>query len=149
MAVSWRRPELIVYLALLSRCFGKQLSDELRKRNTTGSGQFLRCFFYRNGQNYVCLFCFKPAEWTSWHTPLLRTHGVLATLFFWALTFLFILECVFITHTILPMKKVKTNLTIDPKVKRNGERLAKKGGLSLSAFITTLLVKELAKENKR
>ena len=47
------------------------------------------------------------------------------------------------------MKKVKTNLTIDPKVKRTGERLAKKGGLSLSAFITTLLVKELAKKNRR
>jgi hypothetical protein len=47
------------------------------------------------------------------------------------------------------MKKVKTNLTIDPKVKRNGERLANKGGLSLSAFITTLLIKELAKESKR
>jgi antitoxin component of RelBE/YafQ-DinJ toxin-antitoxin module len=50
---------------------------------------------------------------------------------------------------ITPMKKAKTNLTIDPKVKRNGERLAKKSGLSLSAYITTLLVKELAKENKR
>ena len=62
---------------------------------------------------------------------------------------LFILECVFITHTMTLMKKVKTNLTIDPKVKRNGERMAKKGGLSLSAFITTLLVKELAKEKKR
>ena len=48
-----------------------------------------------------------------------------------------------------PMKKAKTNLTIDPKVKRNGERLAKKSGLSLSAYITTLLVKELAKENRR
>ena len=47
------------------------------------------------------------------------------------------------------MKKAKTNLTIDPKVKRSGERLAKKSGLSLSAYITTLLVKELAKENKR
>ena len=80
---------------------------------------------------------------------MLRTHGVLAIHFFWVLTFLFKLECVFITHTILPMKKAKTNLTIDPKVKRNGERLAKKSGLSLSAYITTLLVKELAKENKR
>ena len=80
---------------------------------------------------------------------MLRTDGVLATHFFWALTFLFKLECVFITHTILPMKKAKTNLTIDPKVKRNGERLAKKSGLSLSAYITTLLVKELAKENRR
>ena len=80
---------------------------------------------------------------------MLRIHGVLAILFFWALTFLFKLECVFITHTMTLMKKVKTNLTIDPKVKRNGERMAKKGGLSLSAFITTLLVKELAKENRR
>jgi len=80
---------------------------------------------------------------------LLRIHGVLAILFFWALTFLFKLECVFITHTMTLMKKVKTNLTIDPKVKRNGERMAKKGGLSLSAFITTLLVKELAKEKRR
>ena len=80
---------------------------------------------------------------------MLRTHGVLATLFFLGLTFKVILECVINTHTMLPMKKVKTNLTIDPKVKRNGERLAKKGGLSLSAFITTLLVKELAKENRR
>jgi len=80
---------------------------------------------------------------------LLRIHGVLAILFFWALTFLFKLECVFITHTMNLMKKVKTNLTIDPKVKRNGERMAKKGGLSLSAFITTLLVKELAKEKRR
>ena len=80
---------------------------------------------------------------------MLRIHGVLAILFFGALTFLFILECVFITHTMTLMKKVKTNLTIDPKVKRNGERMAKKGGLSLSAFITTLLVKELAKEKRR
>ena len=58
MAVSWRRPELIVYLALLSRCFCKQLSDELGKRNTTESGQFLRCFFHSNGQNDVGLFRF-------------------------------------------------------------------------------------------
>ena len=69
--------------------------------------------------------------------------------FLLGLTFYFILECVINTHTMTLMKKVKTNLTIDPKVKRNGERLAKKGGLSLSAFITTLLVKELAKENRR
>jgi predicted HicB family RNase H-like nuclease len=47
------------------------------------------------------------------------------------------------------MKKVKTNLTIDPKVKRNGERMARKSGLSLSAYITTLLVKELEKQKKR
>jgi predicted HicB family RNase H-like nuclease len=47
------------------------------------------------------------------------------------------------------MKKAKTNLTIDPKVKRNGERLAQKSGLSLSAYITTLLVKELGKQKKR
>jgi predicted HicB family RNase H-like nuclease len=47
------------------------------------------------------------------------------------------------------MKKVKTNLTIDPKVKRNGERMARKSGLSLSAYITTLLVKEPAKEKSR
>jgi len=47
------------------------------------------------------------------------------------------------------MKKAKTNLTIDPKVKRNGERLAQKSGLSLSAYITTLLVKELDKQKKR
>ena len=80
---------------------------------------------------------------------MLRIHGVLAILFFGALTFLFKLECVFITHTMTLMKKVKTNLTIDPRVKRNGERMAKKGGLSLSAFITTLLVKELAKEKSR
>jgi hypothetical protein len=80
---------------------------------------------------------------------LLRTHGVLTILFFWELTFLLKLEYVFITHAILPIKKAKTNLTIDPKVKRNGERLAKKSGLSLSAYITTLLVKELAKQNRR
>jgi predicted HicB family RNase H-like nuclease len=48
-----------------------------------------------------------------------------------------------------PMKKVKTNLTIDPKVKRNGERMARKSGLSLSAYITTLLVKELEKQKRR
>jgi predicted HicB family RNase H-like nuclease len=47
------------------------------------------------------------------------------------------------------MKKAKTNLTIDPKVKRNGERMARKSGLSLSAYITTLLVKELEKQKKR
>jgi hypothetical protein len=47
------------------------------------------------------------------------------------------------------MKKAKTNLTIDPNVKRGGERLAKKGGLSLSAYITTLLVKELEKQKRR
>jgi len=80
---------------------------------------------------------------------VIRIHGVLAILFFWALTFLFILECVFITHTMTTMKKVKTNLTIDPKVKRNGERMARKSGLSLSAYITTLLVKELEKEKRR
>jgi len=42
------------------------------------------------------------------------------------------------------MKKAKTNLTIDPKVKRNGERLAKKSGLSLSAYITQLILRECA-----
>jgi len=47
------------------------------------------------------------------------------------------------------MKKVKTNLTIDPKVKRKGELMARKSGLSLSAYITTLLVKELDKQKKR
>jgi hypothetical protein len=47
------------------------------------------------------------------------------------------------------VKKVKTNLTLDPKIKRKGDELAKKNGLSFSAFITTLLVKELANENKR
>jgi hypothetical protein len=47
------------------------------------------------------------------------------------------------------MKKAKTNLTIDPKVKRNGERMANKSGLSLSAHITTLLVKELKKKQKK
>jgi predicted HicB family RNase H-like nuclease len=46
------------------------------------------------------------------------------------------------------MKKAKTNLTIDPKVKRNGERMARKSGLSLSAYITTLLVKELGKHKR-
>jgi hypothetical protein len=46
------------------------------------------------------------------------------------------------------VKKVKTNLTIDPKVKRKGELLANKNGLSLSAFITTLLVRELAAHKK-
>jgi hypothetical protein len=47
------------------------------------------------------------------------------------------------------VKKVKTNLTLDPKVKRKGENLAKKNGLSFSAYITTLLVKELEKEKNR
>jgi len=60
----------------------------------------------------------------------------------------FLLEGVFITHTICPMKKVKTNLTIDPKVKRKGEQLAKKNGLSFSAYVTTLLVRELAESKK-
>jgi len=46
------------------------------------------------------------------------------------------------------MKKVKTNLTLDPNVKRKGEQLAKKNGLSLSAYITTLLVRELADHKK-
>jgi len=69
--------------------------------------------------------------------------------FLLGINFFFKLECVFITHTMTPMKKVKTNLTIDPKVKRNGERMARKSGLSLSAYITTLLVKELAKEKRR
>jgi hypothetical protein len=46
------------------------------------------------------------------------------------------------------MKKVKTNLTLDPKVKQKGEQLAKKNGLSLSAYITTLLVRELADYKK-
>ena len=48
----------------------------------------------------------------------------------------------------MPMKKVKTNLTIDPKVKRKGEMLAKKNGLSFSAYVTTLLVRELADHKK-
>ena len=47
------------------------------------------------------------------------------------------------------MKKVKTNLTLDPLVKRKGEQLAKKSGLSLSAYITTLLVRELNSHKKR
>jgi hypothetical protein len=46
------------------------------------------------------------------------------------------------------VKKAKTNLTLDPKVKRKGELLAKKNGLSLSAFITTLLVRELAQHKR-
>jgi hypothetical protein len=46
------------------------------------------------------------------------------------------------------MKKVKTNLTIDPKVKRKGEQLAKKNGLSFSAYVTTLLVRELTESKK-
>jgi post-segregation antitoxin (ccd killing protein) len=46
------------------------------------------------------------------------------------------------------VRKVKTNLTIDSKIKRMGEILARKSGLSLSALITTLLVKELAKQKK-
>lgn len=46
------------------------------------------------------------------------------------------------------MKKVKTNLTIDPKVKRKGEQLAKKNGLSFSAYVTTLLVRELCESKK-
>jgi len=46
------------------------------------------------------------------------------------------------------MKKVKTNLTIDPKVKRKGEQLAKKNGLSFSAYVTTLLVRELVESKK-
>ena len=46
------------------------------------------------------------------------------------------------------MRKVKTNLTIDSKIKRKGEILARKSGLSLSALITTLLVKELARQKK-
>jgi len=69
--------------------------------------------------------------------------------FLLGINFFLKLECVFITHTMSPMKKVKTNLTIDPKVKRKGERMARKSGLSLSAYITTLLVKELAKEKRR
>ena len=48
----------------------------------------------------------------------------------------------------MPMKKVKTNLTIDPKVKRKGEMMAKKNGLSFSAYVTTLLVRELAESKK-
>ena len=46
------------------------------------------------------------------------------------------------------MKKVKTNLTIDPKVKRKGEQLAKRNGLSFSAYVTTLLVRELSESKK-
>lgn len=52
------------------------------------------------------------------------------------------------THKIHTVKKAKTNLTLDPKVKRKGEQLAKKNGLSLSAYITTLLVRELADHKK-
>jgi hypothetical protein len=46
------------------------------------------------------------------------------------------------------VRKVKTNLTIDSKIKRKGEILAQKSGLSLSALITTLLVKELVRQKK-
>jgi len=46
------------------------------------------------------------------------------------------------------VKKAKTNLTLDPRVKRKGEKLAKKNGLSLSAYITTLLVRELSADKK-
>jgi len=78
------------------------------------------------------------------NTPSLRI--VHTFLFYYKNSFL--LEGVFITHTIWPMKKVKTNLTIDPKVKRKGEQLAKKNGLSFSAYVTTLLVRELAESKK-
>jgi hypothetical protein len=53
------------------------------------------------------------------------------------------------THKIHTVKKAKTNLTLDPKVKRKAEQFAKNNGLSLSAYITTLLVRELAESKKQ
>ena len=82
MAVSLRRPKLIAYLALLSRRPCEQLGDELGKGNTTSSGQFLCCLFQYQRQDKICFFCFVTIEKATRHTPLLRTHGVLAILFF-------------------------------------------------------------------
>ena len=44
------------------------------------------------------------------------------------------------------MNKVTTNLTLDPRVKKQAILRAKKVGQSLSAFITICIVKELQKK---
>ena len=94
---------------------------------------------------FFCLFYFYRA---LSHAPCVRLDGASINHFLSLLAYHLRLECVFITHKICLVKKVKTNLTLDPKVKRRGELLARKNGLSFSAFITTLLVRELAAHKK-
>ena len=94
---------------------------------------------------FFCLFCFY---WTPTHPLCVRLEGAQINYFLPFLGYDLGLECVFITHKMLNMKKAKTNLTLDPKVKRKGELLARKNGLSFSALITTLLVRELAEHKK-
>ena len=47
------------------------------------------------------------------------------------------------------MNKVTTNLTLDPRIKKQAILRAKKVGQSLSAFITICIVKELQKKERR
>jgi hypothetical protein len=77
------------------------------------------------------------------NTPCLRIFQR-----FYELLCRFQLDGVINAHKIQSVKKAKTNLTLDPRVKRKGEKLAKKNGLSLSAYITTLLVRELSADKK-
>ena len=44
------------------------------------------------------------------------------------------------------MGKEATNLTLPAEVKKKGMELAKKAGMSLSTYVTQLLIKELARE---
>lgn len=44
------------------------------------------------------------------------------------------------------MGKEATNLTLPADVKRKGMALAKKAGMSLSTYVTQLLIKEAARE---
>ena len=44
------------------------------------------------------------------------------------------------------MGKEATNLTLPSEVKRKGMALAKKAGMSLSTYVTQLLIKEAARE---
>jgi len=44
------------------------------------------------------------------------------------------------------MNKVTTNLTLDPRIKKQAILRSKKVGQSLSAFITICIVKELQKK---
>jgi len=46
------------------------------------------------------------------------------------------------------INKQKTNITLDPKIKKQAILLAKEAGQSLSAYITFLIVKELEKKSR-
>lgn len=44
---------------------------------------------------------------------------------------------------------VRVHLTMDKKLKEDGKRLARERGLSLSAYIRTLVIEDLKKDKKK